>query len=938
MRRIVRKATFLFVAFLSPVGFLAGCEGDGIDEIPPDSGTECEEGYTNDGTTCVDVDECLGEGSGNDCHINASCENTPGGFSCVCDPGYAGDGVMCSDVDECAVDNGGCDPFVPCMNIDGGRTCGACPEPYVNGADGGCQCVSTGRWPPSSPPTPRAMPAMSNLALGATYTMEPAPNYDLCTDPDDDTQLTDGVLTEGYFWTQPSTVGWSRRNPVVVVDLGADRPIRGVSYNTAAGVAGVEWPEAIHLFVAGSDQVFRSVGDLVELHHRHEIPPDASYMIHRFWTDEIQTHGRYFAIAVVGSPYIFVDEVEVYEGEDAWLDESIAGEPLDDLREAVEAAQIRARMVHRVVSDMEVLLQKADDAAVPSEIRDEIVCEWDSAMVMLDGITLEPGFRAVLPLNHIHERVLTVQARLWRLAGRSELTLWQTPTWEHLDFLADPPPDADASLSVVLMQDEYRAAQLNLTNAGPRLKTVRLRAEGLPGGANPPYVTIREVAWTDTASGEPVSSALLDATREESDYIINIPSGITRQVWFTFHLEDVLPGEYTGDVVVDDSSGERRVPLMLNLYPFSFPAERHLHLGGWDYTNRVPTRGITEENRAAVVAHLVEYFVDRPWATSSVMPSGVYDAEGHMTTVPDTTEFDAWLDLWPNADLYHVFAAVSDSFAGHTTGTESFSTAVGEWSLFWSSHAQSHGLAPDQLAVLLVDEPHELEQEATILSWANAIHASGANVLVWEDPTYSDIRDAAPQMIAACDVLCPNRQIFLAGGPAYAEFLAERREAGTDLEFYSCSGPVRSLDPYSYHRMQAWTAWQHGARAMHFWAFGDNGGVSSWNEYELLNARGYSPSFLDDTSITTSKHMEAVREGVEDYEYLFMLREAIAEAEVRGADQTLIQRARLLLNDVPTLVHPPPDASIYWADELNRSAADDARLEILEMLMALTGS
>jgi hypothetical protein len=135
--------------------------------------------------------------------------------------------------------------------------------------------------------------------------------------------------------------------------------------------------------------------------------------------------------------------------------------------------------------------------------------------------------------------------------------------------------------------------------------------------------------------------------------------------------------------------------------------------------------------------------------------------------------------------------------------------------------------------------------------------------------------------------------------------------------------------------MQAWTAWQHGADAMHFWAFGDNGRASSWNEYALLGAVGYSPSFLDDSSITTSKHMEAIREGVEDFEYLYMLREAITEAESSGVDPALVQQARDLLDGLPAAVLPPPDASIYWADELDRSVADQAREEILQMLMDL---
>lgn len=77
-----------------------------------------------------------------------------------------------------------------------------------------------------------------NLALHKPYALVPPGNYTYCTDPDDSTQLTGGVYTEGYFWTQKTTVGWQSQTPTITLDLGQDVPIRGVTYNTAAGIAG----------------------------------------------------------------------------------------------------------------------------------------------------------------------------------------------------------------------------------------------------------------------------------------------------------------------------------------------------------------------------------------------------------------------------------------------------------------------------------------------------------------------------------------------------------------------------------------------------------------------------------------------------------------------------------------------------------------------------
>lgn len=65
----------------------------------------------------VDVDEC--EESRNPCHNE--CINLPGSFKCgPCPAGYTGNGVTCYDIDECTINNGGCNllPKVRCINTE----------------------------------------------------------------------------------------------------------------------------------------------------------------------------------------------------------------------------------------------------------------------------------------------------------------------------------------------------------------------------------------------------------------------------------------------------------------------------------------------------------------------------------------------------------------------------------------------------------------------------------------------------------------------------------------------------------------------------------------------------------------------------------------------------------------------------------------------------
>jgi hypothetical protein len=78
------------------------------------------------------------------------------------------------------------------------------------------------------------------------------------------------------------------------------------------------------------------------------------------------------------------------------------------------------------------------------------------------------------------------------------------------------------------------------------------------------------------------------------------------------------------------------------------------------------------------------------------------------------------------------------------------------------------------------------------------------------------------------------------------------------------------------------------------------------------------PFFLDATSVTPGKHMEAIREGIQDYEYLVMLRDRLAAAEKQGRGGALLEKARPLLNQAAARVCSTPDVNPTALDRFPR--------------------
>jgi hypothetical protein len=309
-----------------------------------------------------------------------------------------------------------------------------------------------------------------------------------------------------------------------------------------------------------------------------------------------------------------------------------------------------------------------------------------------------------------------------------------------------------------------------------------------------------------------------------------------------------------------------------------------------------------------------------------------------MIEPPDAKNFKVWIDRWPGARNYFVYSCLGEEFAGFKMGTPPFRRAVASWITWWTGQLAKWNVKPNQLGLLLVDEPSSPEQDRVIVEYATVIREAQPGVIIWEDPNWAEPQKGNPEMFAASTILCPQFPMWISLGKPFADFYANQREAGRELWFYTCSAPGRLLDPYGCHRMQQWFCWKHNAKGSCFWAFGDSSDASSWNEY-ISKSGAFSPLFLDAGTVTHGKHMEAIREGMEDYEYLRMLRDRVVELQKKGrTDQTVGAAAALLASAADRVTACMKlEKDIRWKEPKDRSVANQVRVEILTALLALQG-
>lgn len=785
-----------------------------------------------------------------------------------------------------------------------------------------------------------------NISLHQKVTVDPNSNYQLTKNKSPE-QLTNGIYAStgakwdpinrtSSLWVQEGAITWVHVKPVVItIDLGKVQPISGISYSTAAGIAGATWPTAIYLATSDDGKTWHYAGDVVQLSEKQ--PQKEGYANFRYISHDIKTHGQYISLGIIAVPSITVDEIEVYRGDDALL-KSSAGNEIPVMKDFVTQEIITSKAQNRLNADINSIRALFKNAELTSQLKSTFEARLDKdAAATKQMPPLSADFKTIIPLDNIHRDILAVHGESLAAQGFKPLTVWKQHRYAWLPVINVPQIKQSPALEISMLKNQFRSDALLLTNASGEPMTVKVLIQNVPKNAKPGWLQLDSAVWTDTLEGVPVHDALIPIEQQNGIYGFQIPAGITGKLWVTVDSSKVLSGTYKSTFLITAGNQKADVPLNLNTSKIAMPAPR-MSPTVWEYTNGKGLLGITPKNRDAAIRLLRSHFVNSPWATNVVLPTPTaadFNAKNELTAEVNFSELDQWISMWPHARRYFVAYDVThtDTFAGANMGTPEFNAKVGSWIKVMAAHFVQLGLKPSQLFLALVDESQTDDQDLHLVSWGKPIKAAAPEVGIWSDPVWADpTKSKYPEAFTIPDILCPLRGRSAGSRPFYEKLKCDDNK---ELWLYNADEPGKGRlgDPQLNYRQMAWSVFAFGGKSEGFWSFGDIcGAPTSWNAY-VASRPIYAPAFIDTNTVYNSVHWDAVRDGVEDFEELSMLADAIKNSK-KGA---LKMQAQQVLDDAVKAVNDDAgnNKNYQWSQNTDPSVVDAQLQKVQAMLERL---
>ncbi len=548
-----------------------------------------------------------------------------------------------------------------------------------------------------------------------------------------------------------------------------------------------------------------------------------------------------------------------------------------------------------------------------------------SLLAGLDSAPDDAGVERLAELRQEAERLRALALAGAALAPTGSFFAWEFCPWAYFDArdCLPSPEEKTGQFSASLLIGECESLALNLTNLSARTLEVRVSCGG--------QVALRRAVTVPTIRREEVADAL---PRLDQGRLLTIPPLESQQLWITLNADALAPGDYVAPVTltsVEPEPTEVTVPIAITVYDLALPRPSPLRFCVWSHEG-----GVLGTDNDDVLTDLIDHGVNVFFGRA---PSATCDAEGNLTGPVDFEAHDESVARYSPHGLM-MFASAQHSVKGATFLSAPWRKAYRTYLREWARHMKELDLDYADWALYPYDEPSTPFTETTLnlVEVAKATREADPNIMIYTDPTSGTTMKSIEMLTGLIDIWCPSAELL--------ERLADEmvpviKDVGKEVWFYDAAGRAKTLSTLGLYRWRFWYAWNLGFTGVGWWTYahGDEQ-WKGWNSFGDYFCTVYPGA----DGVVTSKRWEAAREGIEDYELLYLLRKAIRTAEAQGVSGPVLAEARSLLAQVPkemesTLYNagrriPLTPDSVPMYEQIT-AALQDARQRVIDACLVL---
>jgi len=385
----------------------------------------------------------------------------------------------------------------------------------------------------------------------------------------------------------------------------------------------------------------------------------------------------------------------------------------------------------------------------------------------------------------------------------------------------------------------------------------------------------------------------------------DLPAGETHGFWVDIYVPPGTPaGLYRGSYRVLAADGRQaEIPVRLTVWDFDLPRVSSLYtafgspsasLRGYYERRAKAGKEPAPKDWAAIDAQCA-YLLSQHRINATPPPAALTpqaEPDGSFR-IPDQ-QIKAFQEF---VDRYHVNAYCIPHPSSVVKDPIAEQEKLRAWFKAWDEAVQKID-RPVLFYTYLRDEPNDEEAYRYVQRWGRAIRQLGSKVKVLVVEQTWPQNEAWGDLYGAVDIWCPLFSLFKPESAAQRQALGEMIWTYTAL----CQGkptPWWHTDyPLLHYRIPTWIAWRYRIRGLLYWSLVfwnhvEDPWTEPWTYDRRAEGKGKGPVYNGEGSllyparavgfegVVPSLRLKALRDGIEDYDYLALLERLgrVAEAE-----------------------------------------------------------